>query len=92
MEGHCSTELTVNRYGHPIAGANVSFVDWLEKVTVQERRMDQGGRSPVRATGLERNLTNLTARPIEAYPWADLTVRPFRVGQVQKQRAKNQES
>ena len=54
--------------------------------------MDQGGRSPVRATGLERNLTNLTARPIEAYPWADLTVRPFRVGQVQKQRAKNQES
>ena len=46
MEGHCSTELTVDRYGHPIAGANVSFVDWLEKVAVQEMRMDQGDVPP----------------------------------------------
>jgi hypothetical protein len=36
--GHSSIQVTVDIYGHPIPGANVSFVDWLDEDRHREEK------------------------------------------------------
>ncbi len=58
--GHSSIQVTADSYGHPIPGANVSFVDKLDAATTSPResaRQPQA-KPPRELDGFEETLQN----------------------------------
>jgi integrase len=65
--GHSSIQVTVDIYGHLIPGANVSFVDRLDKASEQEEKTTSR-QNATQAQGPERSESEIPVELVDERP------------------------